>query len=511
MLAVYLNVASAAAVIVGDGICDYSISNGTEPIVAGTTDTGNHCDDCDTVVALPFSFQLYNQTFSSVNVNSNGRLDFVTVNEPGGFTTSCLPAPPNVGPYAFTIFGLWHDLRTDTGLSGCSTWANGCGIFTSVSGTAPFRIFNIEWHAVRFANNAQTANFQVRLFETTGPFVVIYGTSTGITGSDTAGVQGTTGHFTQDFCNVAPPQNVSRAYVQDCLATPTPTPVPPTPPPTPTATASPTPRPSQTPTPTPRPSSTPTALAYRGAIGDFNRDGYPDYVIVNANTGGTVVWYMRNNVHIGSASGPTLPAGWQLAAVADFNRDGHIDYLLFNSTSRATVIWYMNNNVRIGSASGPVLPGGWTVGALADFNLDGYPDYLLFNSNTGGTVVWYMRNNVHIGSASGPAVPGGWSVPGVADFNGDTHPDYLLLNTGTHATVIWYMSGATRIGSHVGPTVTQSYGVAGLADFNQSARPDYVLFNPSTRQTAIWYLNNYQFLDSANGPTLPVGWILGAP
>ena len=146
----------------------------------GTTDTGNHCDDCDTNIGLPFSFTLYEQTFDSVNVNSNGRLDFMTVNEPNyGFRLDCLPAPPNIGPYDYTIFGLWHDLSTDTGLSGCSTWANGCGIFTSVSGTAPNRIFTIEWHAVRFQDNANAVNFEVRLYEnsagTNKPFDVIYG------------------------------------------------------------------------------------------------------------------------------------------------------------------------------------------------------------------------------------------------------------------------------------------------------------------------------------------------
>ena len=64
----------------------------------GDTDTGNHVDDGDTFVALPFSFSLYDQTFNGVNVNSNGRLDFVTVNEPGGFMSACLPAPPIIGP-----------------------------------------------------------------------------------------------------------------------------------------------------------------------------------------------------------------------------------------------------------------------------------------------------------------------------------------------------------------------------------------------------------------------------
>ena len=62
----------------------------------GTTDTGNHIDDGDTLVPLPFAFQLYDQTYNAVNVSSNGRLDFVTVNEPGGFISACLPATPNV-------------------------------------------------------------------------------------------------------------------------------------------------------------------------------------------------------------------------------------------------------------------------------------------------------------------------------------------------------------------------------------------------------------------------------
>src|SRR5438128_2576453 len=134
---------SGASQPAGTVCSQYTIAAGTDPIVPGTTDTGSHCDDCATLVALPFSFQLYDQTYTSVSASSNGRLDFVTVNEPG-FVTSCLPAPPNQGPYDFTIFGLWHDQRTDVGLSGCSNFASGCGIFTSVSGSTPNRIFNIE-------------------------------------------------------------------------------------------------------------------------------------------------------------------------------------------------------------------------------------------------------------------------------------------------------------------------------------------------------------------------------
>jgi hypothetical protein len=49
--------------------------------------------------------------------------------------------------------------------------------------------------------------------------------------------------------------------------------------------------------------------------------------------------------------------------VADFNRDGKPDYLLFNPSTRQTVIWYLNNNIRIGSAVGPTLAAGYTLAA----------------------------------------------------------------------------------------------------------------------------------------------------
>jgi hypothetical protein len=96
--------------------------------------------------------------------------------------------------------------------------------------------------------------------------------------------------------------------------------------------------------------------------------------------------------------------------VADFNRDGHPDYLLFNPTTGQTGIWYLNNNVRIGAANGPTLPAGYSVVGVADFNRDGHPDYLLYNSSTQQTAIWYLNNNVHIASVSAPTILAGWSV-----------------------------------------------------------------------------------------------------
>jgi hypothetical protein len=245
----------------------YTITDGTDTIVPGDTDTGNHCDDCNTAVTIPFSFQLYDQTYTTVQVSSNGRLDFVVPNEPGGFVTACLPAPPNIGPYDFTVFPVWEDMRTDFGLSGCASFPGGnCGVFTSVTGSAPNRIFNIEWRTVLFADNSSTQNFEARLYENGGPNndlrfdVVIGALNPGADHNYVSGVQGNSGagFFTQDFCaNPAPVQNVSRTYEIPPCASPTPTPTPGTPTPTPTP-ATPTPTPTPT-TPTPTPTVTPTA------------------------------------------------------------------------------------------------------------------------------------------------------------------------------------------------------------------------------------------------------------
>src|SRR4029077_20448243 len=107
---------SGSYTVLGCPPAQYVIIPGTDPIVPGTQDIGNHCDDCATTVALPFPVRLYGQTYTSVDLVSNGFINFVSPNT--SFTPACLP----VSGFDFTIFPLWHDCRTDVGLSGCSTF-----------------------------------------------------------------------------------------------------------------------------------------------------------------------------------------------------------------------------------------------------------------------------------------------------------------------------------------------------------------------------------------------------
>ena len=244
--------------------CQYGITQGTDRVVPGNTNIGSNCDECDTFIPLPFNFQLYGTTYTGANVSSNGRLDFVNANEPGGFITACLPSPPGYFtglPYDNTIFGLWQDQLTSADGSGCASFPGGaCGVFTSVTGSAPNRIFNIEWRTVLHDDPGAPQNFEVRLYENdpNQRFDVIIGTLTLPLFAERqwiSGVQGdgNLGFYTEDFCICppdSPPQNQSRTYTLTPCATPTPSP-------TPTATATPTATSTPRPTPTPRGSPIP--------------------------------------------------------------------------------------------------------------------------------------------------------------------------------------------------------------------------------------------------------------
>ena len=151
----------------------YTITEIGGSIVPGTTDIGNHGDDQVTTIALPFSYSLYGTTFTSVNLSSNGNAQFLTTDT--AFTNQCLPWTT----HNYTIFPYWDDLYLVN---------SGFGIFTSVSGTAPNRIFNIEWRAQYFPGSG-SANVELRLYEGQSRFDVIYGTVTGGNTAATAGVQ----------------------------------------------------------------------------------------------------------------------------------------------------------------------------------------------------------------------------------------------------------------------------------------------------------------------------------
>ena len=180
---------------------DYAVTTSSgASVVPGTDDIDNHCHDCETPVTLPFPVRFYDQTFTSANVSSNGFLQF----NGNGFDQggACIPN----SSFNNVIAAHWSHLYT-------SDAASGQGIFTSVSGTAPDRIFNIEWRA-RYCcvNGPPTENFEIRLYESQNRIDLVYG-ATALALSDPSGIDFGIGvqrdagqcQFTALSCGTAPP------------------------------------------------------------------------------------------------------------------------------------------------------------------------------------------------------------------------------------------------------------------------------------------------------------------
>jgi hypothetical protein len=171
---------------------DYIATSSTgASMVPGTTQVpGSVCNNCTVNIPLPFAYEFYGTPYNQVVAGNDGTLQF-TGNSTNN-SNACLPAAGLTN----TIFAYWDDLNTNVN--------DQMGIFTSVTGTAPNRIFNIEWRA-GYASNDATANFEVRLYEGQPKFEVIYGNVTRRGFSATIGVQqdGGSQHMTQYACNTA--------------------------------------------------------------------------------------------------------------------------------------------------------------------------------------------------------------------------------------------------------------------------------------------------------------------
>src|SRR5437763_12872784 len=135
--ALVLAVASVAALVftatAGAGGSNYVISTQTgQAITPGVTDTGNHCDECTTPIAFPFTVYVYGFPYSTAYVDSNGTIQFTSN---GSIPLPvCLPS----ANHGRTLFPFWNDLYTLN---------TGYGIYTATTGTSPNRRFYVEWRA----------------------------------------------------------------------------------------------------------------------------------------------------------------------------------------------------------------------------------------------------------------------------------------------------------------------------------------------------------------------------
>ncbi|MEO8288428.1 MAG: S-layer homology domain-containing protein [Chloroflexota bacterium] len=189
---------------------NYSVATSVATILAGTQDLGVHCDDCGVQISLPFPVKLYDQTFTAVNLSSNGVLGFGSSNF--AFGNAALPVPV----YTYAIAGFWDDLTTNSG---------GDGVYSTTVGTAPNRALYIEYRAKSLDVSAAPVNFEFVLHEGSANFEVIYGAAVAGNGTTaTSGVERDMQYYTQYSFNTPTllPGTMLSYTIAACPATSTP-------------------------------------------------------------------------------------------------------------------------------------------------------------------------------------------------------------------------------------------------------------------------------------------------
>ncbi|MBF0634165.1 MAG: FG-GAP repeat protein [Nitrospinae bacterium] len=167
-------------------------------------------------------------------------------------------------------------------------------------------------------------------------------------------------------------------------------------------------------------------------VGDFNGDNKSDILWRQIETGRTAIWFMSGASKVGGkhtsvqAGAYTSTTGWQIHGVGDFNGDGKADILWRNAESGGTVVWFMNGVKRTGRANTSVQLGaytsatGWHVQAVGDFDGDGKSDVLVRYAGTGQTYVWLMN---------GAVVTGDWTSVNAGAYDSATGLQVLSEET----------------------------------------------------------------------------------
>ena len=245
-------------------------------------------------------------------------------------------------------------------------------------------------------------------------------------------------------------------------------------------------------------------------FGDFNADGYTDFVWYKASTGENR-WFINNQTpNLSFTQHNNLIPTSSLVSDAniffsDFNGDGLTDVAAYKkstgfnrvflntfSSNRPLGFTQSNsltlNNSEIDGGTG-LFPGDW--------NNDGMTDLLWYNKDS-GTNKWYLNTgqNTFAAAKVNPITPStidkGTKID-FGDWNGDGLSDLLWYDEATGATVFYYNKGNLTFEkiNHSLPTAPIKGTNSGLVvlDFNGDGVSDLIYYRKESGDNK-WYLND---------------------
>jgi hypothetical protein len=230
---------------------------------------------------------------------------------------------------------------------------------------------------------------------------------------------------------------------------------------------------------------------------DFNDDGNLDLLWRNKVSGLNAIWYMDgNSLKEGTLLDPRVAdPNWNIEGIGDFDQDGQEDLLWRNYSSGYNAIWYMDGgNLKEGIFLEPrIADTNWKIEGVGDFNQDGHQDLMWRHYGTGHNAIWLMEGStLKEGILLDQRIADTkWEVEGVGDFNQDGHDDLLWRHYGSGHNAIWLMEGTNlKEGMLLEQRVADTnWHIEGVGDFNQDGHSDIFWRHYGSGQNSIWYMN----------------------
>jgi FG-GAP-like repeat len=257
---------------------------------------------------------------------------------------------------------------------------------------------------------------------------------------------------------------------------------------------------------------------YSLAIGDINRDGFPDLIAANEGSNTASVLLNDSKGGFGAPEGEAfgdsfggLNSPGTPFVFADVDGNGTIDMVLLNNGpypgNPNQITTFLNDGT--GNFSAPVMTPAWPFSTtvlpgsitLADFRNTGHPDLLVVGNQDSSPVIYFAPNigGGQFGSYTMTTPSGGTGPVAVGDFNGDGKLDFVTASTALTTNDAQELNVFLGNGDgtfQAGQTITFETG-------NVDATPKLVFtgdFNgDGNLDVLVWDIGLYEFLGNGDG------------